>query len=160
MEDGNRILCLCFSKSSISMKWAAELRRAIFVSNRNSRLQYGLKDCRDLFIYGEQTVQSSGSASPRGVTLQDMKVLQGVKKARKRTYIPPENMVLPSLMVVPLQNPLIPSSDSMVEKASTVLAPWALCDLVFRVSNGCVAYVVMVPATAPLAKFTAVFWLI
>ena len=61
------------------MKWTAELRRVIFVSNTNSRLQYWLKDCRNLFIYREQTVVEFGislSAIQITITLQDVEIFR------------------------------------------------------------------------------------
>lgn len=69
--------------------------------------------------------------------------------------IPPLSTNLPSLIVLPLQNPLIPLSLHTDVAASTVPWPFAPCALVLIVSNGCVAYTVIVPATAPVANVTS-----
>lgn len=69
--------------------------------------------------------------------------------------IPPLNIVLPSRITVPRQNPRTPLSAEMLLQASSVVAPRALCARVLMVSNGCVAYVVTIPAMHPFAKFVA-----
>lgn len=66
--------------------------------------------------------------------------------------IPPAMTVRPRRITVPRQKPRMPSSAMIARTESMVPVRFACCAFVLTVSKGCVARVVIVPATAPLAK--------
>lgn len=82
----------------------------------------------------------------------------GLIKSMTNSFVvnstPPLITVRPSLMTVPLQNPLTPSAFQISATASTTPAPLTLCARVLTVSTGCVSSVVTVPAMAPLRKLS------